>query len=167
MSCDKLNCMLVVILIQNQTKAYKWSYTKFIPFIWTKYTKTISTVHLICFLSWKSFLCFVTFALLNWPCSTEVIPHNLLFQNDWCEVAFVQPDNDIGPSYVNFSLDDANGELCTDPTTPSEDWRVQTGLSKSGQTWAQQSGRAIFCDIKPVLDMYMLYPICLFINPVW
>ena len=65
MSCDKLNCMLVVILIQNQTKAYKWSYTKFIPFIWTKYTKTISTVHLICFLSWKFFLCSVTFVELS------------------------------------------------------------------------------------------------------
>lgn len=64
----------------------------------------------------------------------------MLFQNDWCEVAFVYPTDNIGPSYVNFTLDDSDSDAPLDPTAPREDWRVQTGLNKSGQTWAQQSG---------------------------
>ncbi|XP_052798952.1 GATOR complex protein Iml1-like isoform X2 [Mya arenaria] len=64
---------------------------------------------------------------------------NPLFQNDWCEVAFMPVVDNVGPSYVKFSLEE-EGHNADDLTIPPDDWRVQTGLNVNGNTWAQQSG---------------------------
>ena len=49
--------------------------------------------------------------------------------------------DDIGPSYVSFSLDtDEDGEGGGGSGAVPEDWRLQTGMARHGSTWAQQSG---------------------------
>jgi hypothetical protein len=67
-----------------------------------------------------------------------------LFQNDWCEVAFVPVHEDVDSTLVKFSLDEKEGSPPIFDLTSAldEDWRVQTGLNKTGHTWPQQSGRS-------------------------
>ncbi|XP_053383864.1 GATOR complex protein Iml1-like [Mercenaria mercenaria] len=67
--------------------------------------------------------------------------YNPLFQNDWCEVAFVPIQEDVDTTLVKFSLEESDrSPPIFDFTSPlKEDWRIQTGLNKTGHTWAQQS----------------------------
>lgn len=67
--------------------------------------------------------------------------YNPLFQNDWCEVAYVPIQEDVETSLVKFSLHEkSEGSPTVGGMLPlQDDWRIQTGLNNTGHTWAQQS----------------------------
>ncbi|XP_052240462.1 GATOR complex protein Iml1-like isoform X2 [Dreissena polymorpha] len=86
---------------------------------------------------------------------------NTLFQNDWCEVVFVDTIKEVGPSYVSFSLDTMEGDV-PGPSGPTDDWRLQTGLNIWGQTWAQQSATLLHKYVNVDVD-----PQCKSDRPEW
>lgn len=62
-----------------------------------------------------------------------------LFQNEWCEVAYIPVIEDVDPTCTKFTLDgDCTQNFCASVAHP-EDWRVNTGLEKRCQTWVQES----------------------------